>query len=165
MLEQAKFTYSPLGKAFEKQIKTIEDQGEKQIKALEKHEKQLLRSFSEKESLTLLNKNKFLKNLLMKRMGEIHNLSKQIDCNLIYYFKRESDPKNFISFKGPLAFLKNIIDSYITLEKADEKLAQVKAGNTSENLPSEIRKIIYSLHQEKEVTKKVYKNTMNSIKL
>ena len=32
IIEQAKFTYSPLGKAFEKQIKTIEDQGEKQIK-------------------------------------------------------------------------------------------------------------------------------------
>ena len=27
--EQAKFTYSPLVKAFEKQIKTIEDQGKK----------------------------------------------------------------------------------------------------------------------------------------
>ena len=35
ILEQAKFTYSPLWKAFEKQIKTIEYQGEKQIKALE----------------------------------------------------------------------------------------------------------------------------------
>ena len=33
--EQAKFTYSPLGKAFEKQIKTIEDQGQKQVDALE----------------------------------------------------------------------------------------------------------------------------------
>ena len=33
--EQAKFTYSPLGKAFEKQIKTIEDQGEKQTKAIQ----------------------------------------------------------------------------------------------------------------------------------
>ena len=32
--EQAKSTYPPLGKAFEKQIKTIEDQGEKQIAAL-----------------------------------------------------------------------------------------------------------------------------------
>ena len=29
MIEQAKFTYSPLGKAFEKQIKTIEVQREK----------------------------------------------------------------------------------------------------------------------------------------
>ena len=32
--EQAKFTYSPLGKAFEKQIKTIEDQRIKQFEAL-----------------------------------------------------------------------------------------------------------------------------------
>ena len=34
IIEHAKFTYSPLGKAFEKQIKTIKDQGEKQVKAL-----------------------------------------------------------------------------------------------------------------------------------
>ena len=34
IIEQAKFTYSPLGKAFEKQIKTIEDRGEKQNDAL-----------------------------------------------------------------------------------------------------------------------------------
>ena len=34
IIEQAKFTYSPLGKAFEKQLKTIEDQRKKQIKAL-----------------------------------------------------------------------------------------------------------------------------------
>ena len=35
IIEQAKFTYSPLGKAFEKQTKTIEDKGEKQFHALE----------------------------------------------------------------------------------------------------------------------------------
>ena len=35
IIEQAKFTYSPLGKAFEKQIKTIKDQGKKQVDALE----------------------------------------------------------------------------------------------------------------------------------
>ena len=35
IIEQARFTYSPLGKAFEKQIKTIEDQGKKQVDALE----------------------------------------------------------------------------------------------------------------------------------
>ena len=34
IIEQAKFTYSPLGKAFEKQIITIEDQGIKQVEAL-----------------------------------------------------------------------------------------------------------------------------------
>ena len=35
IIEQAKFTYSSLGKAFKKQTKTIEDQGEKQIKAIQ----------------------------------------------------------------------------------------------------------------------------------
>ena len=34
IIEQAKLTYSPLRKAFEKQIKTIEDQGEKQKKLI-----------------------------------------------------------------------------------------------------------------------------------
>ena len=34
IIDQAKFTYSPLRKAFEKQIKTIEDQRKKQIDAL-----------------------------------------------------------------------------------------------------------------------------------
>ena len=33
-MEQTKFAYSPLGKAFEKQTKTIEDQGKKQIDAI-----------------------------------------------------------------------------------------------------------------------------------
>ena len=35
IIEQAKFTYSPLGKSFEKQMKTIQDQGKKQVDALE----------------------------------------------------------------------------------------------------------------------------------
>ena len=39
IIEQAKFKYSPLGKAFENQTKKIVDQEEKQIKALEDHGK------------------------------------------------------------------------------------------------------------------------------
>ena len=34
IIEQARFTDSPLGKAFEKQIKTIEYQGQKQVDTL-----------------------------------------------------------------------------------------------------------------------------------
>ena len=51
------------------------------------------------------------------------------------------------------------------LERLSIAHAQVKAGNTSENLPNEIKQIIYSLYQEKEITKKVYNNLMNSINL
>ena len=35
IIQQAKFSYSPLGKAFKEQIKTIKEQGEKQIKAIQ----------------------------------------------------------------------------------------------------------------------------------
>ena len=34
IIEQAKFTYAPLGKAFDKQIITIKDQGKKQVDVL-----------------------------------------------------------------------------------------------------------------------------------
>ena len=51
------------------------------------------------------------------------------------------------------------------LQRLQIAFAQVKAGNTSENLLIKIRKIIYFFHREKEVSKKVYNNIMNSIKL
>ena len=51
------------------------------------------------------------------------------------------------------------------LQKLPIALAQVKAGNTSENLLNEIRQITYSLYQAKKITRKVYDNTMNLIKL
>ena len=44
-------------------------------------------------------------------------------------------------------------------------LAQIKAGNTSENLLNKIQQIIYSFCQRKEITKKVYNNITNSIKI
>ena len=51
------------------------------------------------------------------------------------------------------------------LQRLPIALAQVKAGNTSENLLNEIRQIIYSLDREREISKKLYNNIMNSIKL
>ena len=51
------------------------------------------------------------------------------------------------------------------LQRLPRALAQVKASNTSENLLNEVRQITYNLYQEKEVTKKVYNNMINSIKL
>ena len=44
-------------------------------------------------------------------------------------------------------------------------LAQVKVGNTSENLLNEIKQILYSLYWAKEIMKKVYNKIMNSITL
>ena len=44
-------------------------------------------------------------------------------------------------------------------------LAQVNAGNNSESLLNEIRQIVYSLYQLKEITKKVYNNIIKSTQL
>ena len=53
IIEQAKFTYSPLRKAFEKQTKTIEDKGEKQIKAIQDNRKQLISDDDYKNKLLI----------------------------------------------------------------------------------------------------------------
>ena len=51
------------------------------------------------------------------------------------------------------------------LQRLPIALAQVKAGNNSENLLNEIRQIVYSLYQSKEITKEVYSNIIKSIQL
>ena len=81
IIEQTKFTYSPLGKAFEKQIKTIEDQGKKQIDALE--------SFKPKEQTKPIedksnnhSKAKVIFNDLINKRKEIMNgLHHSVDYN------------------------------------------------------------------------------------
>ena len=51
------------------------------------------------------------------------------------------------------------------LKRLPIALAQVKAGNNSESLLNEIRQIVYSLYRSKEITKTVYNNRINSIKV
>ena len=51
------------------------------------------------------------------------------------------------------------------LERLPIVFAQVKAGNTSENLLNEIRQIVCSSYWAKEITEKVYNNIVNSIKV
>ena len=51
------------------------------------------------------------------------------------------------------------------LQRLSIALAQIKTGNSSEDLLNEIRQIVYSLCQSKEITKKVYNNIIKSIKV
>ena len=55
IIEQAKFEYSPLGKVFEKQVKTIEDQGEKQIKAIQSNKQKSI-SYDDYKNKLLISK-------------------------------------------------------------------------------------------------------------
>ena len=49
------------------------------------------------------------------------------------------------------------------LQRLQIAVTQVKASNNSESLLNEIRQIVYSLYQSKQITKKVYNNIIKSI--
>ena len=90
-----------------------------------------------------------------KEIPENENLEKVVDIvEKILYFNKQQKGKGI-----------KILTPKQMLQRLPIALAQVKAGNTSENLLYEISQILYSLYREKEVTKKVYNSIMNSIKL
>ena len=247
IIQQAKFTYSPLGKAFQKQIKTIKDQGEKQTKAIQ--DKQIVNKDDYKDDykdkLLLSKEREIFKDIFNKRLDEIEETNNEIDYNDLDYVVLSSDMEyKFSVEKDPISLLNAIKKGEMSVEEAknrqrdylkylniirkgnknprqkrtisnienhfyarnsaikfiedygsmilearklgreDQKgeglkiltpnqmlkrlpigLAQVKAGNNSESLLNEIRQIVYSLHRSKEITKKVYNNIINSIKV
>ena len=242
IIQQAKFTYFPLGKALEKQRKTIEDQGEKQVVALESLKDSDKKLPPIKDFIPIENLNPEIINEI-KRIEEIE---KKVDRNRTVY-KGTNKTYDFRNYKTIRAFGNEIRNNIISLDTANieqakllsyisdfmktkprdpEKrklradllnsvtglvngremvlnafksgifqvskesqngeganemlkiltpnqmlkrlpiaLAQVKAGNNSESILNEIRQIVYSLYRSKEITKKVYNNIINSIKV
>ena len=73
--EQAKFTYFPLGKAFQKQIKTIEDQGKKQIDTLKTLKPKEVEVIEDKSNYK---HDKNLYELSNERIGDIYTLVKKL---------------------------------------------------------------------------------------
>ena len=244
IIQQAKFTYSPLGKTLEKQIKTIEDQGKKQVKAIEDNKQIVNKDDDYKDKLLLSREREIFKDIYNKRLDKIEELDNKIDYNnLNYVVAGTGDKYSFDDLDDPLTFLNNIKKDEISMEKAIKQqytfhkylgifignkndnqkrnlaninvfyntrenaikfiedygrmvleareqalveqngkrlkiltpnqmlkrlpiaLAQVKVGNNSESLLNEIRQIVYSLYRSKEITKKVYNNIINSIKV
>ena len=238
IIQQAKFNYSPLGKAIEKQRKTIEDQREKQVVALESLKDSDKKLPPIKDFIPMENLNPEIINEIKK----IEEIEKKVDRNKMVY-KGTNKTYDFRNFKTIRAFGNEIRNNVISLDTAnieqanllsyindfmktkprDPKkrklradvlnsvtvlvngremvltafksgifqvskeshegkglkiltpnqmlkrlpiaLAQVKAGNNSESLLNEIRQIVYSLYRSKEITKKVYNNIINSIKV
>ena len=87
---------------------------------------------------------------------------------------RSSGIKYFINYSSMISKPKNetapgkelkILMPKQMLHRLSIALAQAKACNTSENVLYEIQQVIYFLYPTKEITKKVQKNIINSIKL
>ena len=126
IIEQATFTYSPLGKTFEKQIKTIKDQWKKQVDTLKTLKPKELEAIEDKSNYK---RDKMFYEFSNERIGDIYNISKETDFNnLIYYFKGSNiAPINFIGFKGPMHICNEIINGDITIEKIEENQKQFKS--------------------------------------
>ena len=75
--KQGKFTYSSLGKAFEKQTKTIEDQREKQIRGIQDNKKNQLdnKKLLGNNELLLSKERQIFKEIYNKRLDKIDQLS------------------------------------------------------------------------------------------
>ena len=115
IIQQAKFTYSPLGKAFEKQIKTIEDQGKKQVKAIQ--DKQIINNVNYKDKLLLSKEREIFKDIYNKRLDKIEELNNKIDYNnLEYAVYRSKKIYNFPELADPLTILDEIKKGKISLE-------------------------------------------------
>ena len=85
--------------------------------------------------------------------------------NIIDFFRDQSFLLSEAKYKAKYGEGLKTLSPKQMLQRLPVAVAQVKEGNTSENLLNEIRKIIYFLYRGKETIKKVYNNIMNSIRL
>ena len=129
IIEQTKFTYSLLGKAFEKQAKTIEDQGKKQIKALValKPKNNAKVKLDKTPSIS----NNYLKDRLdaklkldnnhfKDRLDEINKYYELIDEDDLYIRNSNGIFINFLSFDDPITLFYNITNDHKTLKDAKD---------------------------------------------
>ena len=81
IIQQTKFAYSPLGKAFEKQTKIIEDQAKKQVKAIQdnKHLVNIYKDDDYKDKLLLSKEREIFRDIYNKRLDKIEELNNKID--------------------------------------------------------------------------------------
>ena len=124
IIEQAKFTYSPFGKAFEKQAKTIEDQGKKQIDAFVD-----LKEIKPKQIKPKNTKPGEYSDYFLYGLAEIRKSFKAVNFyDLTYNFKDSNiPPVKGINFKGPNKIFKDIHDGNISLEDVEEEQKKLKA--------------------------------------
>ena len=131
IIEKAKFTDSPLGKAFEIQTKTTEDQGEKQIKAIQgKRPIKLIKKFTcdiNDRPMVLMEKEIYNK-LTGESFGNINNLDKKVDTDkLLFRYKDNAADQDFSRFDNALDLTDKIKAGKISLTVAKDEQARLKS--------------------------------------
>ena len=136
IIEQAKFTYSPLGKAFEKQIKTIEDQGKKQTDTLKslkpKEETKPIEDKPNNQSRAAI----IFNELINKRKELMNKLYDSVDYNnLKFEYVGPTKDVSFYEYKDSKELFNAIKDNQINFDDAVKrqneflnKLSNIKIG-------------------------------------
>ena len=91
--------------------------------------------------------------IIQDKYIDLFNKNAKIRSEAIYEAKQDETRGTGLKILTPKQFL----------QRLPIALAQVKAGNNSESLLNEIRQIVYSLYQSKEIAKKVYNNIIKLI--
>ena len=123
------------------------------------------------------NQNNYLEYLNIIRKGNKNDEQRITLANINMFYNAKDSAIKFIEDYGSMILeakklareqegtgLK-ILTSNQMLKRLPIAFAQLKAANNSENLLNEIRQIVYSLYRSEEITKKVYNNIINSIKV
>ena len=101
-------------KAFDKQTKTIEDQGEKQIKAIEDKPIENIKKYPDydndyKRELLISKEREIFKDIYKDRLDQIQNASHNINySNLNYKFMGSGNEYKFDGLKDPMVLLNNV---------------------------------------------------------
>ena len=106
IIEQANFTYSPLGKAFKKQTKTIEDQGKKQID-------DLVALKPKNDAKVKLDKTPSISNNYFKdRLNEVKKYYEPIDEDDLYIRENPNNVLKSFPYKDPINLFNDILNDH-----------------------------------------------------
>ena len=119
IFEHARFTYSPLGKAFDKQIKAVEDQGKKQVDALNTLKSNNYKKLEIKNE-NITPKRAFANDEAKEEFNKIKIIEKNVDREKMV-FDADKYRYDFRTFKTIRTFGKDIYEGKITLEEADKE--------------------------------------------
>ena len=143
IIQQAKFNYSPLGKVFEKQIKTIKDQGNKQVKAIQDNHQlvNINKDYDYKNKLLFSKEREIFKDIYNKRLDKIEEMNNKIDYDDPEYVVLSNDMTyNFSVEKDSISVLNDIKSGKTTLKEAKDAqqnylyyLNIIRKGNKNDN--------------------------------
>ena len=160
IIEQARLTYSPLGKAFDKQIKTIEDQGKKQVDALNTLNLIIMKTLQIKNE-NIIPKSAFASDEAKEEINRILKVEKNVDREKLVYDSGKYT-YDFRMFNTIRTFGEDLYEGKITLEEADEDQSDLtdmineftketrprNSGKKQEKKPFQKACIIFSMQEK-----------------